>query len=137
MRCSICKKANYCNRDCQKAHWKQHKSSCSTSFAPGAHKIATLMEQPSAPTIHLGALVIVNPVPRTDHGNTDSKTARAPYEAQVVAIHRDEKFVDVTVPSMAPIESLQWQFSDYPRASPSMRAEADPDASANEQIQGT
>jgi hypothetical protein len=27
-RCSACKKTYYCNRECQKADWKRHKSSC-------------------------------------------------------------------------------------------------------------
>lgn len=27
-RCSHCKKASYCNKDCQKAHWKKHKPIC-------------------------------------------------------------------------------------------------------------
>ena len=26
--CSGCKKVCYCNRDCQKAHWKIHRQSC-------------------------------------------------------------------------------------------------------------
>lgn len=28
-RCVKCKSAAYCDRDCQKAHWKQHKKDCS------------------------------------------------------------------------------------------------------------
>ena len=27
-RCAKCKSAAYCDRDCQKAHWKQHKKDC-------------------------------------------------------------------------------------------------------------
>lgn len=26
--CGACKQAQYCNRDCQKSHWKEHKSQC-------------------------------------------------------------------------------------------------------------
>ena len=26
--CSKCKKARYCGRDCQVAHWKEHKKEC-------------------------------------------------------------------------------------------------------------
>lgn len=29
MRCSLCKETNYCNRECQKKDWPQHKEICS------------------------------------------------------------------------------------------------------------
>lgn len=35
LQCSRCRSVWYCNKDCQKAHWKTHKSSC-TPIAQGA-----------------------------------------------------------------------------------------------------
>ena len=34
LRCSQCKQAKYCSRECQKKHWKYHKGSCGASTAP-------------------------------------------------------------------------------------------------------
>lgn len=34
--CGSCKALKYCNRDCQKAHWKRHKENC-TRLAQGQH----------------------------------------------------------------------------------------------------
>merc|ERR1711865_1285247 len=31
LRCTRCKKVFYCNKDCQRAHWKEHKASCNPS----------------------------------------------------------------------------------------------------------
>lgn len=28
LKCSKCKIASYCNKECQKAHWKEHKEEC-------------------------------------------------------------------------------------------------------------
>ena len=30
LRCTACKKVRYCGKECQKAHWNEHKSVCST-----------------------------------------------------------------------------------------------------------
>ncbi|GMI01174.1 hypothetical protein TrLO_g3854 [Triparma laevis f. longispina] len=34
MTCSRCKKAHYCDKECQKTHWKAHKKFCKTAAAP-------------------------------------------------------------------------------------------------------
>lgn len=34
-RCGRCKKVSYCNRDCQKAHYKTHKKTCFAPFQAG------------------------------------------------------------------------------------------------------
>lgn len=34
--CAKCRRASYCDRDCQKAHWKQHKQVCRLGLLPSA-----------------------------------------------------------------------------------------------------
>jgi len=41
LQCSRCKKVIYCNRDCQRAHWKVHKKEC---FPPGQQKVLEAMK---------------------------------------------------------------------------------------------
>lgn len=36
LRCSACKKAEYCSKKCQKQHWKDHKSFCKHVTSNGA-----------------------------------------------------------------------------------------------------
>ena len=33
-KCSTCKKVSYCNRYCQKSHWKEHKIDCHSMVIP-------------------------------------------------------------------------------------------------------
>jgi hypothetical protein len=30
--CSVCRQARYCGRECQRAHWEQHKLHCAQSM---------------------------------------------------------------------------------------------------------
>ena len=40
--CSKCKVAKYCSKECQKSHWKQHKSTCTTPAAKEGAEVATV-----------------------------------------------------------------------------------------------
>jgi len=40
--CSKCKVAKYCSKDCQKSHWKQHKSTCTPPEAKDGAEVATV-----------------------------------------------------------------------------------------------
>jgi TPR repeat protein len=41
MRCGGCQTVSYCNADCQRAHWKVHKTTCKASAAAYAAKNLT------------------------------------------------------------------------------------------------
>jgi len=46
LRCSRCRLTSYCNRDCQKAHWKLHKKLCNSNpavpYAPVGEPVSTV-----------------------------------------------------------------------------------------------
>jgi len=50
MKCARCKSANYCNKDCQKAHWPRHKEFCkvwaeTSAETPGEIPIAKIKKK--------------------------------------------------------------------------------------------
>jgi hypothetical protein len=58
-RCGKCRMQSYCNRDCQRAHWKQHKKICSNLTAIAGNKNTALEERPatSRDYIYLQAMI--------------------------------------------------------------------------------
>lgn len=49
MRCTNCYSANYCSKECQKAHWATHKKNCVKRPPPAEEPVAT-MHMPAATT---------------------------------------------------------------------------------------
>jgi 3-phosphoinositide dependent protein kinase-1 len=47
MLCGGCKSVSYCNRDCQKSHWKTHKTQCNFESKPNEEKVETLVDKSS------------------------------------------------------------------------------------------
>lgn len=61
-RCSICKAVNYCSEECQRAHWLEHKRTCTPALAGPptaaqieAKKAAFMEQQNGAPPTRLQA----------------------------------------------------------------------------------
>lgn len=79
-RCSKCRQTLYCNRDCQKAHWKTHKKVCASqananaNASPSAEANAYVEANAihstnySAPRLHDLDVHVPNPFTRLDQG---------------------------------------------------------------------
>jgi splicing suppressor protein 51 len=51
-RCAKCREASYCNRECQKADWKNHKKDCvRTSQAKASHTFQTTLDSLAGPVL--------------------------------------------------------------------------------------
>lgn len=59
MKCGRCKIATYCTKECQKAHWKEHKKQCCPEETPAGEKAATNE-------------IIIKPVTGQEMFNTDT-----------------------------------------------------------------
>mmetsp|Transcript_29165 Transcript_29165/g.40940 ORF Transcript_29165/g.40940 Transcript_29165/m.40940 type:complete len:250 (-) Transcript_29165:57-806(-) len=56
-KCAKCREARYCGKDCQKAHWKVHKTECGkqeTVAAPNIHALLANLESGSNSQWHTG-----------------------------------------------------------------------------------